>query len=66
MQLVKQRQEHVHFAYGTQPPRHLSKPPGELADPVGVELENWQQLAQPAGGDPRPVDRADVPVFNAG
>jgi hypothetical protein len=64
MQLVNQEHEHVQLAYSTKAPGDLAEATAELPGAVGLELQQWQQLAQPARGNPRSMQRTRVPVVD--
>ena len=65
VQLVQKQEENIQFAHRAQPFGHPSQPPDELAGEVGVELQNWQQLAQASGSDARAMEAAYVAMLDA-
>ncbi len=64
-ELLDDQHQHVQLTDRAEPDRNFAEPPAELRCQLAVELEDRQKLAEPACGDARPVDGANVPFFHA-
>lgn len=65
MQLVNQQEENVELSYGAKTRRHAAQPPRQFARGVAIELQDGDDLANPARRHPRAMERLDVAFVDA-